>query len=230
MSGLGRLGFSVVECDFSPSSGDILVTWNRLQDARLTADRFDQLGLPVIVAENAAWGNDFAGGHWYSLAVGHHNTAGRFPVGGPERWDSLNIDLAPWRTEGETVILPQRGIGPPQVAMPRHWPRQAQRQHGGRVRPHPGTGPCIPLQQDLATAGRVVTWGSGAAIKALAMGIPVTSDMPGWIGEQDNTDAGRLAMFRRLAWAQWRLDEIATGEPFARLLQFHREQRQPQQH
>jgi hypothetical protein len=64
----------------------------------------------------------------------------------------------------------------------------------------------------------VVTWGSGAAIKALQWGIPVVSEMPDWIGEQDNTDAGRLEMFRRLAWAQWTMEEIAHGEPFARLL------------
>ncbi len=42
--------------------------------------------------------------------------------------------------------------------------------------------------------------------------------MPHWIGEQDNTDAGRLAMFRRLAWAQFRMAEIESGEAFARML------------
>ena len=49
-------------------------------------------------------------------------------------------------------------------------------------------------------------------------GIPALSEMPHWIGEQDNTEAGRLAMFRRLAWAQWTHEEIADGEAFARLL------------
>jgi len=42
--------------------------------------------------------------------------------------------------------------------------------------------------------------------------------MPFWIGQQDNTDAGRLSMLRILAWAQWELHELATGEPFLRLL------------
>jgi hypothetical protein len=42
--------------------------------------------------------------------------------------------------------------------------------------------------------------------------------MPNWIGAQDNTDHGRLSMFRRLAWAQWRIEEIANGDPFAWLL------------
>jgi hypothetical protein len=50
------------------------------------------------------------------------------------------------------------------------------------------------------------------------MGISVTSEMPNWIAEQDNTEEGRLAMFRRLTWAQWRLDEIASGDAFDWLL------------
>lgn len=42
--------------------------------------------------------------------------------------------------------------------------------------------------------------------------------MPKWCGEQDNTDEGRLSMFERLSWAQWRHEEIAAGVPFAWLL------------
>ena len=102
--------------------------------------------------------------------------------------------------------------------MPGGWQIKALKKHGGRIRKHPGTRACTPLEHDLRKCGRVITWGSGAAIKAMMWGIPVISDMPNWIGEQDNTDAGRLAMFRRLAWAQWTLDEIASGEPFDRLL------------
>jgi hypothetical protein len=60
---------------------------------------------------------------------------------------------------------------------------------------------CVPLEIDLANASKVVTWGSGAAVKALIWGIRVESHMSKWAGEQDNTDAGRMAMFRRLAWA-----------------------------
>lgn len=218
--GLERCGYTVLnEVTTRPKKGDILVTWNRIRDGQRAACAFESRGLPVLVTENASWGNDFLGGHWYSLARDYHNTAGRFPYGGPERWDALGVDLMPWRTGGdEVVILPQRGIGPSGVAMPCGWPQRARAATGGRIRAHPGTRTCMPLQDDLARALRVMTWGSGAAIKALLWGIPVQSDMPGWIGEQDNTDTDRLAMFRRLAWAQWRLSEIETGEPFARLL------------
>lgn len=217
VKGLERLGYTVVEnVTTRPGLKDIFVTWNRIGAGRLTAATFESRGLPVIVTENAAWGNDFGFGHWYTLARSWHNTAGTFPLGGPERWDDMGIDLVPWREGGETVILPQRGIGPPEVAMPPHW--IAKVKHLGRVRPHPGMAACIPLDRDLEKAGQVITWGSGAAIKALMLGIRVTSHMPKWIGEQNNTDEGRLAMFRRLAWAQWRLSEIESGEPFRRLL------------
>lgn len=217
--GLERIGYAVIEnVTTRPGDRDIFVTWNRIGAGRLTAETFESRGLPVLVTENASWGNDFAGGHWYTLARAYHNTAGRFPVGGPERWDSLGQLLAPWKAEGQTLILPQRGIGPPGAAMPLDWSQRTQKRTGARVRPHPGTGQCVPLEQDLAKVGRVITWGSGAAIKALMLGIKVESHMPNWIGAQDNTDEGRLAMFRRLAWAQWRLSEIETGEPFKRLL------------
>lgn len=191
-----------------------MVSWNRIREAGPAADTFEAAGRPVLITENASWGNDFAGGEWLTLVRGYHNLAGMFPVGGPERWDDLGIQLTSWRTTGETVILPQRGIGPRATAMPHGWANGKP----GRLRAHPGRLAGIPLEQDLAQAGKVITWGSGAAIKALMWGIPVESHMPHWIGWQDNTEADRLTMFRSLAWAQWRIEEIATGEPFVRLL------------
>src|SRR5688572_6655618 len=212
--GLQRIGYRV-EHRMPDKPGGLFVTWNRIGQANSVAKEFEKRGLPVLVTENASWGGGFMGERWYHIARGRHNTAGMFPVGGPERWDALGVELAPWRTEGETVILAQRGIGSAPTRMPQGWPQRAQARYGGRVRIHPGTRPAKALEDDLDGAGRVVTWGSAAALQALRMGIPVTSEMPDWIGEQDNTDSGRLAMFRRLAWAQWTLEEIAEGEPMA---------------
>ena len=218
-AGLERLGYTVVEGTTTrPGDRDVLVTWNRIREGHRAACVFEDRGRPVLVVENASWGNEFAGRRWYTLARTNHNTAGMFPVGDGARWDRLGVELAPWRGRGEVVVLPQRGIGPPGVAMPAGWGERIARELGARMRPHPGQRPAVPLEQDLAGAGEVVTWGSGAAIKALILGIRVRSHMPNWIGEQDNTDAGRLAMFRRLAWAQWQLEEIASGEPLRRLL------------
>lgn len=214
-AGLRRLGYQVKPgLTDRPEDRDLMVTWNRVGAADVLAQRFAK----VLVAENAAWGNGFLGGQWLSIARDRHNTAGMFPVGDEKRWDSLGVELMPWRKEGETVILPQRGIGSAPTAMPRGWTERAHARLGGRVRYHPGRNRAKPLKDDLASCGRVVTWGSGAAVQALMWGIPMLSEMPDWIAEQDNTDAGRLAMFRRLAWAQWTMDEIRAGEPFARLL------------
>ena len=210
-----RVHFGVT---MAPGPQDILVTWNRIGIGASAARAFEAAGRPVVVVENATWGNDFAGRRWYHLARNRHNTAGMFPVGGPERWDALGVEMVPFRDSGETVILAQRGIGSPPTRMPMDWPAQALARHGGRIRQHPGRAQGKPLVADLSGAGRVVTWGSGAAVLALLGGIPVTSEMPDWIGEQDNTDSGRLAMLRRLAWAQWTHAEIETGEAFRWLL------------
>lgn len=218
-SGLERHGFRV-EMGLPVKAGDrdIFVTWNRIGQADAAARAFQSSGRTVLVAENAAWGNEFRGQQWYTLARNYHNTAGCFPLGDAARWDSLGVELPPFRMEGETVILPQRGIGSAPVAMPLQWPDRAFAKYGGRIRRHPGRGEGISLELDLQCAGRVVTWGSGAAVKALLMGIPVVSEMPGWIAEQDNTEADRLQMFRRLAWAHWRWSEIEKGDAFAWLI------------
>lgn len=219
VAGIERHGYKA-EIGFPDRIGpkDLFCTWNRINMGNAVAQRFQDHGLPVIVAENAAWGNEFLGRRWYSLSRNYHNTAGCVPYQGPERWDSMGIYMAPFRTEGETVILPQRGIGSPPTRMPSGWPSAALRKYGGRIRPHPGKREGLCLVDDLAKAGKVVTWGSGAAIKALIMGIPVVSEMPNWIGKSDNSEQGRLGMLRHLAWAQWELHEIESGEAFACLL------------
>lgn len=206
-AGLQRHGYRATEADRC----DLLLIWNRFGFREQMANAAEARGALVLVAENATWGNGFAGDRWYSLWRGVHNVAPE-RIGGCERWDGLGVELAPWRAAGgEIVGLPQRGIGPKGVAMPRGWTPPGCT----RVRPHPGTRPCKPLQDDLAHASEVRTWGSGAAVLALLWGIPVRSWMPQWVAEQDNNDAGRLAMFRRLAWSQWTHAEIESGEAFA---------------
>ncbi len=221
-AGLESLGYTVRECITSkPEPGDLLCLWNRYGEKHLAALAFESMGLPVLVAENGYLGNEFAGKQWFALSRNQHNGAGTWPQGGPERWDSLGVTLQPWRESGETVILPQRGIGPLGVAMPRDWLQRTEARLAGtsyRVRRHPGTRDCVPLDVDLANAGRVVTWGSGAALKALLWGIPVESDMPSWIGRCEATDASRLSMLRRMIWAQWTLEEISSGQAFRALL------------
>jgi len=229
--GLKRIGAEFAD----PRDCDVLVIWNRYGGFRATADDVERRGGTVLVAENGYLGVEWLGDRWYAISKGQHNGCGTWPDGGPERWDALGVALAPFREAGEElVLLPQRGIGPNGVAMPGGWRAEALAQIGKRVRTrtrqHPGTAQAIPLDEDLRGAWAVATWGSGAALKALAIGIPAFHSLPRWIGAPASRpldqfaagplrdEAARLAMFRRLAWAQWRLAEIESGEAFDRLL------------
>lgn len=219
-AGLRALGYQVLDgFTREPNPDDVLVTWNCLRGAKVFTKVFERAGANVLVAENATWGNGFLGGSWLHMARKLHNTADMATYFGPERFDGLKVELAPWRTSGETVILAQRGIGCKPVAMPAEFMREMMKRRGCRIRKHPGRDDRTPIEKDLAHCAKVITWGSGGAIKALQMGIEVESHYPRWIGAQDNSDHGRLEMFRRLAWAQWTLDEIKSGEAFKRLIE-----------
>lgn len=223
--GLKRAGYR----EAGPNDCDVLVIWNRYGHWARAADKVEARGGRVLVAENGYLGNDFCGDRWYAISEGQHNGAGRWPDGGPERWDRLDVPLVEWRTGKEVIVLPQRGIGPPGVAMPDRWAEGLKMRKGWRLRAHPGVADCEPLANDLGNARAVVTWGSGAALKALLWGIPAFYAMPKWIGAAaatplDQADwsspqtPARLPMFRRLAWAMWRLSEIESGEAFRWLL------------
>lgn len=233
-SGLRALGYAITDKPIQNiQPDDLFVTWNRYGWNDSEATRYERAGAKVIVAENGYLGVDFADDNWYALSLSQHNGAGRFAVGSGTRWQALKQTLAPWREGGkEIVVLPQRSIGPQGVAMPRDWldwivPRLKAPKV--RVRWHPGMNACVPLEEDLKNASVVVTWGSGAALKALALGIPCIHSFGRWIGAGASTpfvDADireprrpdRLATFEKIAWAMWRVSEIADGSAFRKLL------------
>lgn len=240
IAGLRACGYAVeFGCGRKPSPGDCLIIWNRYGENDRLAQRFEATGNAVIVAENSPLGREWRGGIWYTLCLGHHNASGNFPEGGPERWDGWNIGLADWRTQGDHIlVLPQRGIGVAPFRQPDGWREQVlawlakRTKRPVRVREHPGTAEPRPvdkgLARDLGGAHCVVTWGSGAALKALSSGTPVFTGYPQWIGAGASLPFGsdlerpflgdRLPTFQRLAWCMWSLDEIAAGVPFRRLL------------
>lgn len=232
-SGLRAQGFEVVDALPKPGPEDLLLTWNRGGGRDSLARQFEAAGARVVVAENGYLGKTWRGNKWFALALGHHCGAGAWHVGGSERWDSLEVDLEAWRDGGtQTLVLEQRGIGEPGVASPYRWADAVAPSVRGRIRRHPGAEPpSCTLRDDLADVRQVVTWSSGAALLALMMGVPVFHAFPRWIGAPAarplsdfalgplRDDAARLAMFRRLAWAQWTLAEVESGYAFERLLQ-----------
>lgn len=240
-AGLRACGFTVHASIEQPRRDDVLVVWNRMGPNDAAAKRFAAAGAHVIVAENGYLGAQWRGSRWFALALGHHNGRGRWPAGGPERWDSWGVELAPMRpvqffddTERFNmikggVLLAQRGIGEPAMRAPSTWNAETARFFGFRIRRHPGNGgaAAVPLEQDLRDAAVVATWSSGAALRAMLMGVHVLYGMPGWIGASAATLVGqkldqsdrRLAMFRRLAWAMCDESEAVSGAAFERLLQ-----------
>lgn len=236
-SGLKALGYEIHgQPRTPPEPSDILIIWNRYAHFARQAAEFERRGARVIVAENGLFGRDWRGAHWYSLALGYTAaTGGAFPIGGPERWDSWGVEICEWRNGGrEVIVLAQRGIGPAGIAQPHDWHRGTALQlkpstnRKIRIREHPGENPAVPIEEDLRDAYAVVTWSSGAALKALLFGVPVFYALKDWCGAPMSRHFGgnvdkpwhpeRLPIFRRLAWSTWTTDEIATGEPFENLL------------
>ncbi len=232
-AGLQRAGFEVTPSEFhDPQPHDVLVIWNRHRHNAL-ARRFEGAGAAVIVSENG-WVRRIDGLKTIALCRGHHNGAGEWPEGEEDRWSALGVELQPWRSGGEHILmLDQRGIGEPGVAMPRGWTAsavsrlQSMTRRRIVVRRHPGNAE-PPPEPDWTDCWAAVTWASGAGIKAIIAGIPVFYGLENWIGGLaaryglDDIErpflGDRLPMLRRLAHAQWTLDELTTGEPFARLL------------
>ena len=235
VKGLQAAGFKVSEqMTGSPKPGDVLLIWNRGGIRDHYAKQYEAIGAKVIVAENGWIGKTQNGGKLYSLALGWHNGLGQWKVGVPDRWPLLNTRLDPWRSAGDHIlVLPSRGIGAPGIGMPREWPLQIvkrlrkQTKRPIKIRPHPGD-KNADMTDDLRNCHAVVTWGSGAAVKAIAAGVPAFYELKNWIGAAAARPLGddleqpflgdRLPMFQRLAWCSWTADEISTGEPFLWLL------------
>ncbi len=224
--GLRAAGFDVVDAVPRPGPGDVLVIWNRYGDFDVQARIFEEAGAGVLVTENGWLGKQWLGSEWFTLCRGHHAGAGSWPVGDDGRWDGWDVPLEPWRFGGqEKLIFDQRGIGESGIASPHGWAKHIQQRYGGRIRVHPGQKkPAVSLEDDLAEAGECFTWNSGAALKALMLGVPVRYEFPFWIGapaavplnapDVKRSDAARLGMFRRLAWSMFSLQEIGSGFAF----------------
>lgn len=238
-AGLERIGFTITtHFAHHPRPGDVLVVWNRMKFEDTIVERWEKLGATIIVTENAYIGGAENGDKLFALARDHHNGAGFWPIG-PQvgRFDRFGVRVQNWRSDGDHVlVLDQRGFGPKGVAMPQLWAdttaaalRQSTKRPV-RLRRHPGRFKerSPPLEADLANCWAVVTWSSGAAIKAIAAGIPVFAHLRKWIGMpaarfgvdrlEDPFLGDRTPMFEGLAWAQWSASELATGLPFRRLL------------
>ena len=236
-AGLEAAGWRIKRGYAPPRSpDDVLVTWTVHRGAKEMAARaFEAAGGRVVVCEEAYF-REIRGERHFAIALHDHNGAGRWRCGGPERWESFAIDLKPWRSRGEHIVVrEQRGIGSTRMASPPLWHDHViarLREMTRRpivLRRHPKTAPDQPpLTEALMAAHAVVTWASSIAAQALVLGIPVFYEAPriicagacsrGLETIETPSRPDRLPALERLAWAQWSVREIVRGDPFRFLL------------
>lgn len=235
-AGLKKAGYNIIGFKERPDPHDILVIWNKYGRNEQLAAMYQARGAKVIVCENGYYGKDSFDRQYYAIALTGHCGSGSWYIGGSERLEALGITFKPWRKTGrEIVICAQRGIGSTDMRMPKPWPQdifKKIKQFTGkpvRVRAHPGNKPHkIPLLEDLRNAYAIVVWSSNCATTALIEGIPVFYQAPHIVTQRAcESDLSlidtpnyleRSEAFREMSWAQWTVDEIASGEPFERLL------------
>lgn len=237
IEGLRRAGYTVTD-NVQTQLGDVLVTWNRYTN---DADLWERAGGTVFVAENGYIGHDAAGVQLYALAIHGHNGSGKWPGSDARRFEALGVEVKPWRESGEHIVIRgQRGIGDSKMASPPQWHvrasrdlmrlsarRQVMQEHPGKPACHAGV--AAHITESLQGAHAMCIWSSAAGVRALVEGVPVFYAAPHWICEGAAVhgvgnverpvmdDVARLAALYRMAWAQWTVAELASGEPFARL-------------
>ena len=232
--GLRTAGFDVRRgLPSTVNAGDVLLIWNRRAQDDAVAEKLERAGGIVLVTENA-----YIDREGYALARHKHNGGGAPLARDPARADRLGVQLAPWREQGEHVLVcPNRYIGPRADVMPDIWPRQIvsrlQRltKRPVRVRVHPGNWkrrpPKVPIEEDLRDAWACVIWWSTAGIRALIAGVPVIFCGPYWIGAraagrdlkaiEAPVLGDRHAALQDIGNGQFSLSEIAAGLPFVGL-------------
>ena len=238
--GLRQAGYTLVDHGRPSAPADLLVIWNRYGHFESMADRWEQQGGSVLVAENGYIGKDTNGHQLYALAMHGHNGSGWWPTGDASRWNKLGVPVQEWvsRADGYALVCGQRGIGSRQMASPTNWHYNV----GGKwtfcpikLRLHPGNkpDPTAPrLEDDLKGARYCVIWSSGSGVKSLIAGVPVIYDAPHWICEDaavplrgfragtfempspDALSELRQTALERMAWAQWTIAELESGLPF----------------
>lgn len=244
ISGLSRLGYTVVPLTpvHACHPDDVVVVWNKTARSTQAIQMARQGGAAVIVAENGYHGRDENSVQRYALALDGHNGSGRWFAFDRSRLDALHIDFKPFRVprNNRVLVAAQRGIGSPLMRSPHDWHEtMAQRLRAAgfepRIRAHPGTAePPVSLQDDLADCSALAVWSSNCATAALIAGVPTFYDAPAIITAgsarpmrellaQDFREFGLTQAFSDMAWAQWTVDEIASGKPFELLSFVHTE-------
>jgi len=245
--GLKCVGFALGEFSMPADSSDWLVLWNRKRGAdEARADAWEAAGGTVVIAENGYLAQ--VDKTYYAISVHGHSGSGWFPVGDEDRFSKLGFELKQRHPmQGDDIVVRgQRGIGSALMASPPNWARTTAvqiKQCGVtlpvKVYDHPGDKG--KFEKDIAAlknAHSLVIWSSAMGVRALVEGVPVLRMAPHWIcgsavprteriGRFHNPSMPlideRLAALHRMSYGQWHFDEIASGLPFARIIEHRSE-------
>ena len=219
----------VVDCDA------VVISGTRGKGATIRDDH-EARGIPIIVIDYgyldrvsgmATWQT----GHW-QVGIGGLNRPPAFSCPG----DRLGrLGTAPQRPrEGDYPVVLGQHSGDPSHGITdagmTAWAQAKCDETGGYWRPHPDS-PHIRVNAPLAgddwldRAGTVHTLCSTGGLEALIAGIPAVADMPeraSWgelSGPEHPGRAAVLSLCQRLAYGQWTLDEMRSGEAPAFVLE-----------
>lgn len=240
LAGLKAAGYAIIssgtETKLKPT--DLFITWNRYGGFADEAERWEKRGGMVLVCENGYCGNDSEGRQYYAIGIGGHNGSGAWPSGDGSRWAALNIEIRPWRSGGDhVVVFMQRGIGAPLMASPPNFETMVRSRLAGRTKrrivfsAHPGQSACSvgdQTRKELEGAHAAITWASGRGVRSLIEGVPVFYLAPHWSCEgaasrdlsliESPPMPERLPALERMAWGQWSVAEIESGLAFEAIL------------
>lgn len=205
------------------------------REGKILRDR----GHEVLVMERGYLGDRFA---WTSLAWNGLNGYGTFPAYADDNGERFSKQAAmkPWKEGGGYVLLMGQVPGDASLKGRNMMPwyseaamkAQTAYEMPVKFRAHPMavkrgikqkpqfTEPSGgSLDEALEGAAVVVTWNSNSGVDAVLAGVPTVTMDPGsmaWdvtahrIGDLARPD--RKAWAHQLAWKQWTIDEIASGE------------------
>lgn len=202
--------------------------------------RHRQKGRQVLVLERGYIGDRFYWTSIGLNGLNGRAEFPEYPDDGGARFAKMGVPLLPWNPVGSYVLLvgQVRGDAALQGRDLRPWYAETAKRASAlyglpvRFRPHPnelrrGIRTAVPgtetdtgpLAEAIAGAAVVVTWNSNTGVESMLAGKPTVAMDQGamaWpvaaheLGGQANPD--RQAWANALAWKQWSLDEIRSGD------------------
>jgi hypothetical protein len=203
--------------------------------------------LDVIVLETGYINRGDGDTHHYAAGFNGLNGRADFRNRGmpDDRVKKLGVTLKPWRRDGKHILLCGQVPWDASVEMCKDYPgwlRHIARQTSFhtkreiRFRPHPkgNIGPIpgttystVPIEEDFKDCWALVTYNSNSAVEAVIEGIPsITFDAGAmakevtwrWLQEIESPYMpAREQWLNDLAYTQWTLEELKSGEAWAHL-------------